>query len=204
MKLKLKLLIFAGLVLVGVLLLPKKKEPEAPIGTSSDLPGASSTGGLSNSDTAENQKPAPIKLIVKEPSPQEKKRTEQITQSFTYQDEIQKVELLQKSLPESKPELVKIITAPNPFKKEKLITKIHSIEEITKRQMDAIKILSLKTLIDNEKSKQILVTDLNHIIRSAEDKQIKELAMAARESVNSGKKATSTKKQENPKRATRL
>lgn len=133
---------------------------------------------LSTAASSNDQKPADD-----DPSA----RAAAITKSYQYEREAQKIEILAKKFPDSKQQLIEIITTADPFKKENIKVKIHSMDEITQRQMGAIKVMSLKVLMSKETSKQTLLADLDTIIHTAEDTTLKDIAVSARESVKKGR-----------------
>lgn len=174
------------LIAIGVSLKPRP----APIATvSSDIDlvvdGHTISPKVSNTTTTELSESQV--LPIQELPPDLKRKASAIIKAFIYDDELKKIETLSAQLPESKSELVKIITTPNPFDKAKIPLKLHSTEQVTHRQIESVKILALKALLQHEKSKANVIGDLNHIIKSTEDTPIKKLAHAVRESAQNGK-----------------
>lgn len=172
-------------VAIGIALTPSKP-PIATASSDIELVVDGQTISPKPSTTTTEASESQI-LPTQELPPELKRKASAIIKAFVYSDELKKIETLSAQLPESKAELVKIITNPNPFDKAKIPLKLHSTEQITHRQIESVKILALKALLQHEKSKANVIGDLNHIIKAAEDTPIKKLAHAVRESAQSGK-----------------
>lgn len=188
------LLLMAALSL-WFLFKPKK---EAIVSSSSDMVDEKTgTPVVPQSDEPPHALEAQI-LPSNELPPELKRKADFINKSFVYEEELKKLETLKTQLPESKPELVKLVTSSNPYEKENIPLRLHSTEELTSRRMESLKIMALKILMDHEKSKVAIMGDLNTVIKSASDIKIKQFALSERESVQNkrfdSKPAKSTKK----------
>lgn len=104
---------------------------------------------------------------------------------FNYNEEASKIRELKTKYPKSKPQLLQSITAPDRFHEKNIPVLPHTSDEILQRQMGAIKVFALKVLLESEKNKSMLLNDLDQIIRTAQDPTLKEIARAARTSVES-------------------
>lgn len=102
---------------------------------------------------------------------------------ISFEEELKKVQRLSENFPESKPELIAIITSANPYKSTDLEIKAHSTDEILQRKIGAVKIVALRELVNRELDKDSLKKDLISIARTANDPTITKVARAALKSV---------------------
>lgn len=116
-------------------------------------------------------------------SGEELKKAEAIAKNFDYKNEIEQIEQWKSQYPKSKQQLLRLITSEDAFKQQSVSVPAHTVFEMTQRQMGALKVLSLKVLLENENSKQILLKDLDHIFKTAADTTLRDIARAAQESV---------------------
>lgn len=114
-------------------------------------------------------------------------KAESITKNFDYQKEIKQIEDWKIQYPKSKQKLLGLITSEDLFSQYRVPVPAHTIYEMTQRQMGALKVLSLRVLLENENSKQILLKDLDYILNTAADTTLKDIARAAQESVVNGR-----------------
>ena len=183
--LSLFLLIFSALVWKR--LSPWASPQSTSVGTFSSDVELTINGQKISPTTQHPQEQEIVKVLpVQELPPDLKQKANAISKNFNYDHELQKIELLKQQLPQSKQDLVKIVTSLNPYDKEKIPIQLQSSEEITYRQIESLKTLALKALVEHEKSKTSLIGDLNHIIKSAHGDKIKFLAQEARESAQKG------------------
>lgn len=119
-------------------------------------------------------------------SPSRKEHTSDFP-NFNYAEESQQIFKLEKNFPRSKPELIKIIVSPDRFQVENKKVEPHTNNEITQRQMGALKVLALKVLMTNETSKGTLSKDLQSIIQAAQTTTMKNIATAALDSHEKGR-----------------
>ncbi len=101
--------------------------------------------------------------------------------------EILKIKALVGNFPQSKPQLISIITSENPFHSKKKEAKAHSREELLQRKAGAVKILALRKLVELEKDKTNLMHDLITISRNAKDPSLAKIAKASLLSLEQGR-----------------
>lgn len=98
--------------------------------------------------------------------------------NFSYKKEVQKVRNLSQNFPESKLELLAIITTKDPFKAVNKTPKPHTTDELLQRKIGAVKVLALRALVINEQNKNTLKKDLISIALNAGDPTITHIAKA--------------------------
>lgn len=101
---------------------------------------------------------------------------------FNYQLEAQAILDLEKEWPLSKEKLIQITLQEDYFVKNNLTVAPHSFDEILQRQMGAVKVFALKTLLEKEKSRDQKLQYLRFIFQQAKDPAMKNIAKAAFES----------------------
>lgn len=106
-----------------------------------------------------------------------------IITDFDYKQEAENLSTLEKKWPQSKPQLMHIILAQDAFIKHNIPVEPHSKNELTQRHMGALKVMSLRILMNQEKSKAQQLSDLDFVIQNAKDDTIKNIARAARDAV---------------------
>ncbi len=103
--------------------------------------------------------------------------------TFNYKEETQGLARLSKEWPKSKPQLLRVVMGPDLFKENKVTVEPHTANEIRQRQMGAVKVASLRVLVEKEKSKAQRLKDLAHIAQNAADETIRSIAEEARKAV---------------------
>lgn len=101
---------------------------------------------------------------------------------FNYEQEARAVLDLEKQWPLSKEKLISITLQEDYFAKNNLTVAPHSFDEIIQRQMGAVKVFALKTLLEKEKSRDQKLQYLRLIFQQAQDPAMKSIAKAAFES----------------------
>lgn len=175
---RISLILFAALVLLGGAYFLYKRAPQtetttAGTPTESQSPTAQShdhsTKDPSQVDPQESPPAAP-------PLPPEIK-------AFDYKQETQNLAQLTKQWPTSKPQLLKNVLAPDLFKEHGVSADPHTVNDILYRQMGALKVASLRVLVEKASSKAQKLKDLDYIVQNAKDETIKIIATEARKSV---------------------
>lgn len=105
-----------------------------------------------------------------------------IIASFNYKQEAQKILNLAKQWPASKSMLLQITLGEDEFKKNNISVAPHTANEIRQRQMAAVKIMSLRVLLEKELSKEKKLQDLDYIVNNAKDATLKTIATEAKKS----------------------
>lgn len=138
---------------------------------------------LSHTKTKSVQKLTPLPLLQKsqETTSLLAQKTDTKT-GFNYQQEAQALLELKNEWPSSKEKLINIILREDHFKKNMVTVAPHSFDEIIQRQMGAIKVFALKTLLEKEKSRDQKLQYLRFIFQHAKDPVMKNIAKAAFES----------------------
>gem|GEM_PF-4832322 len=107
--------------------------------------------------------------------------------SFSYTEAQRNLQKLEAEYPNSKKQLMQIITSENFYQDQLSEPKPHSAEEWTQMQRGAIKVMALRALISKGQSQQEIQANLQNIIDSAKDLTIKNLAQAALKSSEEGR-----------------
>lgn len=105
--------------------------------------------------------------------------------SDSFKNQLDKVADLSKKYPESKPQLLDIITKEDPFKTKGI--EPHTNDEIMQRKLGAVKVVALRSLLEKETDQDTLKRDLINISRLAKDPTIHHIAKAALKSVEDGR-----------------
>jgi hypothetical protein len=101
---------------------------------------------------------------------------------FNYKQEAQEILNLAKQWPTSKSKLLQITLNEDEFKKNKIAVAPHTANEILQRKMGAVKIMSLRVLLEKELSKEKKLQDLDYISQNTKDTTIQRIAVEARKS----------------------
>ncbi|MBY0386143.1 hypothetical protein K2X05_13370, partial [bacterium] len=138
---------------------------------------------VSHAQTTSAQKDTSLSLVPKaqETTGLLAQKTDTKT-GFNYQQEVQTVLDLEKEWPLSKDKLINRILQEDYFKKNNLTVTPHSFDEILQRQMGAVRVFALKTLLEKEKSRDQKLQYLRFIFQQAKDPAMKSIAKAAFES----------------------
>ena len=103
---------------------------------------------------------------------------------FSYQTESKKLLELIQNFPQSKSELLKVITTENPIKNPKP----HSLSSLQQQQIGGLKVLALRSLYEKQRTqKTTLAKDLSYIAQSAKDPSLAAMAQDALSSLDSGR-----------------
>lgn len=169
-----------GLAAVGILcgtiyyLYPKIDStlPAQQVSESDKAPPTAHTHSNLDAHTDAIAAPSTQKIILPE-----------IITNFDYKQEAENLSVLEKRWPQSKPQLMRLIVAQDAFAAHKIPVVPHSKNELTQRHMGALKVMSLRILMSQEKSKAQQLSDLDFVIQNAKDETIKNIARAARDAV---------------------
>lgn len=108
-------------------------------------------------------------------------------QVFPFEQETVKVTELAKKLPQSKSQMMAIILKEDIFKSGKRTVRPHTIDEITQRQMGALKVMALRSIMSSETDPGVIRRDLDEVIKNAQDPTIVKIAQAAKDSLDKGR-----------------
>lgn len=176
---RISLILFAALVLLGGAYFLYKQAPQTEsiqtaANTESQVPPAdshhdhSTSGGASSGQEASPPAAQPLPPEIK---------------AFDYKQETQILAQLTKEWPKSKSQLMKNVLSADLFKDLGVRAEPHTVNEILYRQMGALKVASLRVIVEQESSKAQKLKDLDHVVRNAKDETIKTIATEARKSV---------------------
>lgn len=107
--------------------------------------------------------------------------------TFSFQQEVAKVETLMTQFPASRLRLIEYITQADPFKAKNKDVKPHSLSEQMQNKIGAVKVLALRELMKNQKDLKQLSLDLRAVVDSAQDPTIRRIAQAADDSLAQGR-----------------
>ena len=96
---------------------------------------------------------------------------------------LEQVFKLSEIYPKDKEKLLQIAKSPNPFLEEKIEVKPHSVQDLKQEEFGAIKVMAMRTILEQEKDKSVILDDLSDIIREAQDPTIVAIAKSMKQSV---------------------
>ncbi len=178
------LILFPIIVTIGVLAVINSEDPKPQ-------PFEQNENVTSSTGETKKEQPQEVKEVSKKnKSKQNKKNLQAVALKTdespreTIEEELQRVRVLATQLPDSRVELLKIITSEDPLKQKEI--KPHTMDEIQQNKRGAVKVLALKALM-KLKDKKMLQENLGQIISTAKDPTIRKIAQAAKDSMDQGR-----------------
>ncbi len=178
------LILIPIIVTIGVLAVINSEDPKPQ-------PSDQNENVTSSSRMKRRQKPQEVKEVSKKSNPKQGKHSPKNvalkangSPRETIEEELKRVRVLATQLPESRVQLLEIITSEDPLKQKEI--KPHSMDEIQQNKRGAVKVLALKALMQL-KDKKMLQENLGQIIATAKDPTIRKIAKAAKDSMDQGR-----------------